>query len=270
MATKQRIVIAHDKTVKAASFGGKASKKNVEMIIRRMYPEINPKEMTITTQDGRSIDLDIMADICNRNGQDLKFVIHTQKSIHEHPDEEISRTNMHSRNNSAPGKSVRQLVSSPEKMNWPEVLDSEFPTVLFNTTNTKKLSTLIESKMAQENANFLYRIIDNEFSEVVYLYKHGFLVNSIELNDNIELNLKAFFKTYASEDHLELSDPADQKDDHIPEPSFRDLLFKLELDRLMASADISALIRAYNVRPLLVKSMARDYFDDIIQLPALA
>lgn len=270
MAGKQKVVITFQKTVKSASYGGKASKKHMEMLIRRMYPDLNVNDIEVYTSDGQNIDLRTMADLCNRNNQHHKFEIKRSQQVDQSDNDQKSR-NRHSRNNSGPGKSVRELVSSPEKKNWPEILESDYPTVLFNTTSLKKLSTLVESNLAQEQANFLYRIIENEFSEAVYLYRQGFLTNSIELNDNIEMNLKRFFKTYRqSQDTFELVDAADQKEDHIPMERFKELLVKFESESLMAADDISALIRAYNVRPLLVKSMVRDYFDDIIQLPALA
>ena len=104
----------------------------------------------------------------------------------------------------------------PEKISWPDVLENDLPSILFNTTSLPKVKKMVENCCTDVEASFLYRQIDNEFSESVYLYNRGMLHNTLDMNENVEQNIAAFLNSYSSGEKFTLVSESDQKMEHVP------------------------------------------------------
>lgn len=280
MSTKHKIVVCFEKVKKAATYGGTATEKNMGVLVNRMFPNVDLNKAVFTLEeDGRVVGLDLLADHCNRSDKEVLVTLladgtKSNKKLNSRMASQNSdalKGMVHSRNNSGPARSVHPLIEVQERITWPDILDTDRPLVLFNCTNLAKLKIMVENlEDSPSDIIFLYRILDNEFSESVYFYYNGVLINSIEFNERTEENVKRFMIAWENREDFQLVSEEDQRDDHLPLEELQQLLTDLEENKLMNASKIIEFLRAYNLRPLIVKPLVRDYLDSIISLEDLA
>lgn len=279
MASKHKVILSFEKTAKSVSYGGVPTAENMVSLIKYVFPSLDLSAVGVTDNEGKQINVRTMAELCASSLKPLKFRLvrgitpvvsqstGSNRKVKHAGEKKIKE---HSRSTSVITTSVKPILELPDELEWPYVLESDHPAVVFNTTDLNKVREIVDSLNSDIHAHYLYRQIDNEFAESVYLYKKGLLNSSIEMNSNVQKNILSFLESCKEETNFNPISDSDEKLDHLPAEELLGLLNELETENLMDQGDIKAVVRAYNMRPLLLKPIIRDYFDGIIPIMTLA